>query len=146
MAKPKKRKVINKGQLISWLNNVCKVWDESFPLEVSCKKWNPQRSLGQNSLFHVWMEDIAKALSRRSQETFDEDWVKTQVKRRYGLTGTRKGLFSGKDEPYLISTADYEDWQMSDLLMKTQVWAADIQITLDVRNCRTYMDYKEASM
>lgn len=146
MADAKKRKVSNKGQLITWLNNVCTVWDESFELEVSCKKWSPQRSLGQNSLFHVWMGDIAKTLSMRSQEDFDSDWVKTQLKRRFGLTGTRQGLFSGKDEPYLISTADYEDYQMSDLLMKVQVWAADIQITLDVKNCKMYMEYREASM
>lgn len=139
-------KVTNEQQFDHFVNHIKATWNWDKPLKLEPKQWRNKMSMSQRGLLHVWIKDICLVLSQSSGEDFPEKFMKIELKRRFGLTGRRKSPIDGVERPYLISTEDYNDIQMSELLTKIHIYANDIQITLDVKNCKLYMQYREASM
>ena len=117
------------------------------PMEIEFKPYSANRSLSQNALFHLWVSFITGQLNQKNKVTgieFNSDFVKTDLKRRFGIVKTSLKI-SGATGAYLLSTAKYNKDELSEFLTKINVWACDIGITLPAPICKEYETYKEAS-
>lgn len=88
--------------------------------------YSPKRSLGQNSLFHLWCEEI----STESGQDLDE--VKSTLKNMFAqyplLDANGDEQFNprtGEKLMFVKDTSDMSKEQMSDLMEKTQLFALE---------------------
>jgi len=117
-------------QFNAFVSHVVELWDFEKPLLI---KWSvgEKRSLGQNALFHVWIRHLTLHMNKKTpQINYDEDAVKTYIKRRWGIRTVFVDPITGEEMPSLKSTGKYEKGEMTALMNKTEEFAACIGCTL----------------
>jgi hypothetical protein len=91
------------------------------------------RSMGQNALLHVWVREITKHLrSLPGGDVYDEDGVKTYLKRRFGRVGYVPDPMTGEAVAYLVSTSKYDKGEMTRFMNHVHEFAAGIGCTLSI--------------
>ena len=102
------------------------------------------RSGSQNSLYWVWLSQIAIFFSERSTEVFNKedmhDWFRNQF---LGTEDKQIGKTVIKGQ--LISTTSLAPPEMSEYMQKIDIWAQEKGIQLPVPADNEYMKYREAA-
>jgi len=116
-------------QFDAFVSHVVELWDFEKPLLI---KWSvgEKRSLGQNALIHVWIRHITLHMNKLPENDYDEETVKTYIKRRFGIRIESKDLLTGEPMPALKSFSRYEKGEMTALMNKVEEFAAHIGCTL----------------
>ena len=105
------------------------------------------RNLQQNSLIHIWCRDLAKCWTKQQGTTITEETAKKMVKLHLGLRVSEFDPFEGRDRPCLKPFRDYSQEEMSELLVKVEVFAADQGFVLSpVPANDSYNQYREARL
>lgn len=131
-----------RAQFDSFVSNVVDLWHFENPLLI---KWSAgeKRSLGQNALFHVWIRHLTLHMNKTTEYEYDEDAVKTYIKRRWGIRTVFVDPITGEEMPSLKSTGKYDKGEMTALMNKVEEFAACIGCTLPVWG--EYLDLMEAA-
>ena len=90
----------------------------------------------QRSWLHILCRQVAGELYKKTgNEDFKgrdgEDWIKTTLKRRFGLTTTRIDPVTRQSAPSLVSTEKYSRGEKCQFIDEIMAWAADHDITID---------------
>lgn len=119
----------NRAQFDAFVAGVVESWDFAKPLLI---KWSAgeKKSLGQNALIHVWIRHITLHMNKLPENDYDEETVKTYIKRRFGIRIESKDLLTGEPMPALKSFSRYEKGEMTALMNKVEEFAAHIGCTL----------------
>lgn len=99
-------------------------------LQITVKN-GKQATVKQRNWMHPVFRTIAKALSERSGLDYTESWVKTMLKRRWGVVDSRPDPETGEPVAYLVSTEDYTRGEKCHLMDRTIEWAAGLEIVID---------------
>lgn len=122
---------------ISQVKDFCRYieseWDFSKPLRIDWKEYKPERSLDQNALFHVWCRQMAKFFTDNSEHDYPEEWVKTRMKRKFGIIDSLPDPQSGELIPSLRSTKGYTQGEMFHFMQAIDAYAAEMGIILTVQ-------------
>lgn len=121
----------NSQQFDMFVAHIRETWDWSDPLSI---KWSKgiQKSLGQNALIHVWFRVICQHMNKLPGNDYDEDTIKTYLKRKYGIRITSKDPETGDPMPALKSLSRYEKGEMTALMNDVSEFAARIGCTLPI--------------
>jgi len=119
----------HENQFDLFVNHIKQNWDWSKVLSI---KWSvgEKKSLGQNALIHVWIRHITLHMNKLPENDYDEETVKTYIKRRFGIRIESKDLLTGEPMPALKSFSRYEKGEMTALMNKVEEFAACIGCTL----------------
>lgn len=119
------------SQFDLFVNHIKQNWDWSKALSI---KWSvgEKKSLGQNALIHVWIRHITLHMNKLPDNDYDEETVKTYIKRRFGIRIESKDLLTGEPMPALKSFSRYEKGEMTALMNKVEEFAAHIGCTLPI--------------
>lgn len=111
-------------------------WDWQKPLSI---EWHDgvRKSLGQNALVHVWIRLITQHMNKLPGNDYDEETVKTYLKRRFGTRIESRDLVTGDPMPALKSYSRYDKGEMTAHMNQIAAFAAEIGCTLPV-----YGDYE----
>lgn len=118
-------------QLDLFVQHIRQTWDWSKPLSI---KWQSgaQKSMGQNALAHVWFRAITAHMNKLPGNDYDEETVKTYLKRKYGLRIESRDLLTGEPMPALKSLARYDKGEMVVFMNNVAAFAAAIGCTLPI--------------
>ena len=121
----------NETQLLFCFEHLRKHWDWSKPISI---EWHDgvKKSLGQLALVHVWIRLITQHMNKLPGNDYDEETVKTYLKRRFGVRIMSKDLVTGEPMPSLKSYANYEKGEMTQHMNAVSAFAAEIGCTLPV--------------
>ena len=116
------------------------------PMQLEISEYSPKKSLSQNGLFHVLVDQITKNMNKRHPTiTFNKEFIKTELKRRLGIVEYIFSPVTEEDTHYLKSIADYTREELNILITKTLVWGCDMSIDLSTMGCKEYDQYREAA-
>lgn len=111
------------------------------------KTWRETRSLSQNSLSHVWYEQISKYLVSRGKSFASPEWVKDAMKHTYLGYEKREMTDVITGEKTIVSslrhTSDLDIGEMFDYMSKVQAWAAVIGCLVSVPSDSEYQQLRE---
>lgn len=100
------------------------------------KPWREKRSLSQNSLLHMWLNEISEYLIWRGKSFATPEWVKDALKHTYlGYEKKeRVDVVSGEITTVqsLRHTSDLDTGDMYIFLCKVEAWAMDIGCHLTI--------------
>lgn len=116
-------------------------------LKIVITENKPNRSLSQNSLFHVWVAQVTKWLNVNRmcmQGSYSEAMVKDYLKRKYGIMEDLPQPFGESMETVTVSTTQYSVEFFNEFLTKIQVMAIEEGINLSVQACKVFDEYKES--
>jgi len=94
-------------QLVFCFEHLRKYWDWSKPISI---EWHDgvKKSLGQLALIHVWIRLITQHMNKLPGNDYDEETVKTYLKRRFGTRIESRDLVTGEPMAALKSYARYD--------------------------------------
>ncbi len=104
-------------------------WDFEKPLSIQWQE-GITASMGQKSLFQVWVRCITAHMNKKKGNDYDEATVKTYLKRRFGIRIESKDLETGEPMTALKSTTRYKKGEMTALMNEVEDFAAHIGCTL----------------
>ncbi|MBL4682534.1 MAG: hypothetical protein JKY88_17690 [Pseudomonadales bacterium] len=113
--------------VIDYIN---KVWPEKKWLQIQIKD-GAASTPNQRDWMHPVFREIAKVLAERSGMDYSEGWVKTNMKRRFGITNSLPDPVTKNPVPYLVSTEKYTRGEKCQFMEQVLEWAASIEITID---------------
>ena len=109
---------------------------ECFRLQL--KDWREKRSLSQNSLSHVWYEEISDYLIKSGRTDATPAWVKRNLKKTYlgceevtytdFITGEKTTTWEPRH------TSDLDTGEMHIFLTKVEAWCAQFGLALTIPN------------
>ena len=112
-----------------------------YPVEVKPKKYVPHRTLSQNSFFHAVVGQMADELRKRTGLDYTPEWLKTKLKRDFGLVRHMPDPVTGEQTPYLVSTADYDAGEMVEFLDKVLAYANE-ELAIEILPAGEYAGLK----
>lgn len=126
--------------------NLIDKWDFTKPVRIEVKPYTNPRSLSQNALLHVWLDDITKGLKIRNF-TYDldgvdtyltSDDVKLMMKHKFlGVKDIVRGKLVIPDQ--LRNTSDLDKGEMLTFMNDVYGWAVDRGIQLNIPEESEYM-------
>ena len=118
-------------QLTMCFDHLRKNWDWKKQLSI---EWHDgiKKSMGQLALVHVWIRLITQHMNKLQGNDYDDETVKTYLKRRFGTRIESKDLVTGEPMPALKSYARYEKGEMAQHMNQIAVFASEIGCTLPV--------------
>ncbi len=104
------------------------------------KPWREKRSLSQNSLSHVWYEEISAYLIKSGRTDATPEWVKRNLKKTYlgceevtytdFITGAKETTWEPRH------TSQLDTGEMHIFLCKVEAWCAQFGLALTIpSNC-----------
>ena len=142
-------KIDKPEQLKERLDSLCAElllrWNWEKPLRIDWKEFKSARSLDQNAFWQIVSREIAKKLCEAAGSDYDSEsheWCKGILKRRYGLVRKRWNPLERKEQPYLLSTKDYDKGELHELISKTLEYAAEIGVLIEAQG--EYLDLRES--
>lgn len=107
--------------------------------------WTPTgRSMNQNSLFHVWCDELANSFTKRSKDgkVFGKDEMKVIVKHKF--LGYDEIKIGNTDiPPQLKTTSNLEKGVMFEFMNNVERWASDCGVILSNPADSEYKKLKE---
>lgn len=89
-----------------------------------------QQAWGRNRFFQVWVRCITAHMNKKKGNDYDEETVKTYLKRRFGIRIESKDLETGEPMTALKSTTRYKKGEMTALMNEVEDFCAHIGCTL----------------
>lgn len=97
--------------------------------EFSWKLVRGKRTLNQNALFHVWVDEISKYLISKNRHKFTPEFTKEMIKHKFLGYETRERIDITTGEIAYVhslrSTSSLDKWEMYFLLTRVETWALD---------------------
>ncbi len=122
---------------------------QCFRLQV--KPWREKRSLSQNSLSHVWYEEISDYLIKSGRTDATKEWVKRNLKRTFlGYEDVEYTDFTTGEktvEQQLRHTSDLDTGDMHHYMCQVERWCAQFGLALTIPQSsefQTLRDKQEA--
>lgn len=117
-------------------------------LRVTLKEWREKRSIDQNSLSHMWYDEIAKQASERDGNyTFTLKEIKKKLKEIFlGYEKVKvKDLITGevRTEQRLRKTSELDIGEMYFYLCRIEVWAVNNNYRLTIPKKCQFRELKE---
>lgn len=121
----------NDKQFKMFCDHILKTWDWSKPLSI---QWQDgiTKSLGQLALIHVWIRVITAHMNKLPGNDYDEETVKTYLKRKFGVQIVSRDLLTGEPMPALKSYSKYLKGEMTLHMNRVSEFSADIGCLLPV--------------
>lgn len=121
----------NKTQFDMFVRHIAETWDWKDSLSI---KWTSgaQKSMGQLALVHVWIRHITLHMNKLPGNDYEEEAVKTYLKRRFGVKSTFKDPMTGELMPALKSYSRYEKGEMTHHMNLVSAFASEIGCSLPV--------------
>ena len=121
----------SQGKLNHFISYLKTEWAEKHWLLVQVKD-GAKPTKNQRDWMHPVFREIGRQLTEREGQEFGEQFIKTTMKRNFGLIGTKLDPVTRKPVPYLLSTEkEYTRGEKCEFMEKVLVWAAGIDITID---------------
>lgn len=120
-------------------------WNWEKSVKLTWTEFKETRSLDQNAFWQMVTREIAKKLCDAAGSDYDSEsheWAKGILKRRYGLVRKRWNPLERKEQPYLLSTKDYDKGELHQLISKTLEYAAEIGVLIEAQG--EYLDLRES--
>ena len=118
---------------------------ECFRLQL--KDWREKRSLSQNSLSHVWYEEISDYLIKSGRTDATPAWVKRNLKKTYlgceevtytdFITGEKTTTWEPRH------TSDLDTGEMHIFLTKVEAWCAQFGLALTIPHGCEYQQLQQ---
>lgn len=118
-------------QFDAFVHHIKTTWDWEVPLAI---QWSDgeKKSMGQNALVHVWIRYITLHMNKTAGNDYDEETVKTYLKRKFGIRIESKDLITGESMPALKSYSKYSKGEMTAHMNQIAEFCAHIGCTLPV--------------
>ena len=142
-----KATIANLKQLDEFVARIKKSWDGRKAIKVDVKTVSNTRTLDQNSLLHLWIDQITQFWNDHRPEgcmhTYDPEWTKNRLKQMFGEKVTFSDPVTGQEKTYLLSTAKYGVGQMYHFMVAIQVYAME-NLGLILESKGVYKDIQDA--
>lgn len=115
----------NPAMLDAFVAHIKSTWNWDKPLSIAWKA-GVMRSNGQLALCHIWIRTITDYLNARTGGDYDEETMKTYLKREYGVRISRVNPINGKTEATLKSLGKYEKGELHEFMTRVDVYASGI--------------------
>ncbi|MCI1898542.1 MAG: YbcN family protein [Enterobacter sp.] len=106
------------------------------PLRLQVKEWREKRSLSQNSLSHVWYEEISEYLIASGRTDATKEWVKRNLKKTFlGYEDVEYTDFTTGEktvERQLRHTSDLDTGDMHHFMCQVERWCAQFGLVLTI--------------
>lgn len=139
--------IANLKQLDEFIARVKKSWDGRKAVKVEVKTVANTRTLDQNALLHVWIDEITQFWNDNRPpgclHTYDPEWTKNRLKQQFGEKVTFTDPITAQDKTYLLSTAKYGVGQMYHFMVAIQVYAME-NLDLILESKGVYKDIQDA--
>lgn len=88
--------------------------------------------MGQLALVHVWIRHITLHMNKLPGNDYEDEAIKTYLKRRFGTKTTFREPLTGELMPALKSYSRYEKGEMTHHMNQVAAFAAEIGCNLPV--------------
>ncbi|WP_273761559.1 recombination protein NinB [Aeromonas hydrophila] len=116
-------------------------------MRITVKPWREKRSLSQNALLHLWMDEISDFLIRHGRIQATPEWVKDAMKHSFlGYIETERiNVITGEriTVSELKHTSSLDTGEMHYFLSHVEVWAVNINCRLTIPDNCEYRKLKE---
>lgn len=115
------------------------------------KKWSDKRSINQNSLSHMWYEDITWQINNKlGKEAVTPESVKKDLKEMFLGYEEKEhtNVITGKTTytHTLVKTSELDRESMHFYLQQVETWAYQNNLTLRIPNNSEYMKIKREQL
>lgn len=118
-------------------------WDwTGGDLLLEFSRYQDPRTRSQNSLYWMWLNQMAEYYSRPEKPFNKEDMH--DLMRHHFLGYTNKTIGNTAINQQLVSTTDLKKAQMSEYMHKIEQWNTDNGLLVKIPADNEYMKYKEA--
>ncbi|MCA6701560.1 YbcN family protein [Klebsiella pneumoniae] len=117
------------------------------PLRLQVKEWREKRSLSQNSLSHVWYEEISAYLIASGRTDATKEWVKRNLKKTFlGYEDVEYTDFTTGEktvERQLRHTSDLDTGDMHHFMCQVERWCAQFGLVLTIPQSSEFQVLRE---
>ncbi|MCI1672331.1 YbcN family protein [Citrobacter braakii] len=147
MILPKDGIKLHRGNLNAITQQLHPLLNDGQCFRLQLKPWREKRSLSQNSLSHVWYEEISAYLIKRGKSFATPEWVKDALKHTYlGYETTeRVDVVTGEvtSVQSLRHTSKLETGEMHIFLCKVEAWAMNIGCHLPIPESSEFQSLRD---
>ncbi|QXB19821.1 YbcN family protein [Lelliottia amnigena] len=117
------------------------------PLRLQVKEWREKRSLSQNSLSHVWYEEISEYLIASGRTDATKEWVKRNLKKTFlGYEDVEYTDFTTGEktvERQLRHTSDLDTGDMHHFMCQVERWCAQFGLVLTIPQSSEFQQLRD---
>ena len=147
MILPKDGIKLHRGNLGAITQHLKPLLESGKCFRLQLKDWHEKRSLSQNSLSHVWYEEISDYLIKSGRTDATPAWVKRNLKKTYlgceevtytdFITGEKTTTWEPRH------TSDLDTGEMHIFLTKVEAWCAQFGLALTIPNGCEYQQLQQ---
>ena len=144
---PKDGIKLHRGNLGAITQHLKPLLESGKCFRLQLKDWHEKRSLSQNSLSHVWYEEISDYLIKSGRTDATPAWVKRNLKKTYlgceevtytdFITGEKTTTWEPRH------TSDLDTGEMHIFLTKVEAWCAQFGLALTIPNGCEYQQLQQ---
>ena len=144
---PKDGIKLHRGNLGAITQHLKPLLESGKCFRLQLKDWHEKRSLSQNSLSHVWYEEISDYLIKSGRTDATPAWVKRNLKKTYlgceevtytdFITGEKTTTWEPRH------TADLDTGEMHIFLTKVEAWCAQFGLSLTIPHGCEYQQLRD---
>tara|TARA_R110000796_G_scaffold13679_1_gene44068 strand:- start:473 stop:916 length:444 start_codon:yes stop_codon:yes gene_type:complete len=114
-------------------------WDYTVPLVIKLEQYKDERSLSQNSLFHIWCRQMSKEFIGKVPNATEEG-IKFMMKSKF--LGTQSIQCGSQVFNEQVMPLPKEKGAMSFFMDEVYAWAADKDVLLSLPQYNEYTELK----
>ena len=147
MILPKDGIKLHRGNLGAITQHLKPLLESGKCFRLQLKDWHEKRSLSQNSLSHVWYEEISDYLIKSGRTDATPAWVKRNLKKTYlgceevtytdFITGEKTTTWEPRH------TSQLDTGEMHIFLCKVEAWCAQFGLALTIPNGCEYQQLRD---
>ncbi|HBR4529137.1 YbcN family protein [Enterobacter roggenkampii] len=136
MILPKDGIKLHRGNLNAINQHLQSLLNDGQCFRLQLKPWREKRSLSQNSLSHVWYEEISAYLIASGRTDATKEWVKRNLKKTFlGYEDVEYTDFTTGEktvERQLRHTSDLDTGDMHHFMCQVERWCAQFGLVLTI--------------
>ena len=130
---------------LEYLGQLLSEWDfSSYPVSIKHGPYRNPRTLSQNSLFHLWMDQAAKQFTARGKKGCTPENLKALTKTH--LLGHEDIQVGSKTITVLRSTKKLDKGEFQHFLEECEAWLVHQNVKLTIPADSEYMKLREAQV
>lgn len=131
------------AQRLEYLGQLLSEWDFTHPISVKHGKYTNPRTLNQNALFHMWLNEASKQFERRGKKNIEPERLKLLLKNHFlGTIDVEVG--SQVVTGVIRSTKKLDRGEMQHFMEQCEQWFLDMGVKLTIPGDSEYMKTREA--
>ena len=116
-----------------------------WPLSLKWGKYTSPRTLNQNALFHMWLNEASKHFEREGKRNVEPERLKLLLKNHF--LGTIDVEVGSQVVPGVIrSTRKLDKAEMQRFMEQCELWFLDMGVKLTIPGDSEYMTLREAQI